>query len=122
MSLPPIPDPPNSWRAWLTGALQLIYAGQQALSTNIEAIMSQQDAFQSALDRQSAATASAVAGITREIQQLKDAVEALSTSNAPTQAQLDQINASAAALEQAASSLSADDTAETPPSGGTAPA
>jgi chromosome segregation ATPase len=75
--------------------------------------MSQQDAFQSALDRQSAATASAVAGITREIQQLKDAVDALSTSKAPTQAQLNQLNASASALEQAASALSADDTGGT---------
>jgi peptidoglycan hydrolase CwlO-like protein len=65
--------------------------------------------LQAALDRNTAATTAAGQAITAEITQLQDAIGQLSTSQPPTQAQIDQLNASSTALEAATASLVADD-------------
>lgn len=86
MSLPPLPSPPQTLENWETGALQLIYAGQQALFEQGVLLMATVAELQAAIDRNTAATNAAVAAM---------------GANAPTQAQIDQINANSAALEGA---------------------
>lgn len=70
--------------------------------------------LQADLDRNTAATTAASTAIANEIQQLKTAVGQLSTNQAPTQAQLDQLNASSSRLEAATAQLVADDPAPAP--------
>jgi ABC-type transporter Mla subunit MlaD len=66
--------------------------------------------LEAALDANTAATDAAVTAINAEIQQLADAIAALSTGAPPTQAQLDQLNAATQALKDATGALAADDT------------
>jgi phage-related tail protein len=74
--------------------------------------MAQNDDFSAALSRAEGATTTALSGIARQIQQLADE---LATDRAPTQAQIDRLNAVAASLEDASVRLAADDpTAPTP--------
>lgn len=80
-----------------------------ALINSQEAIMATVQELQLALDANTAATNAAVAGITTEIGQLKDAIAALSTAQPPSQAQLDQLKASTGKLEAATAALHADD-------------
>lgn len=108
LSLPPLPTPPLSYREWLTGALQLIYAGQQALNARIEqlenTVMASGADLTAKLDLVEAA-------IAKEIQQLKDAM-----GNAATLAELQAaVNSSVTRLDKMASDLGGDDPAETPP-------
>jgi hypothetical protein len=84
--------------------------------------MTQSDDFQSSLDANTAATDAAASAITAEIRQLRDALAQLSTSQPPTQAQLDQLNASTSKLQAATDDLRSDDTTTgTPQTGGAAP-
>src|SRR5690348_1315551 len=92
--LPPIPDTPENW---ITRAIAAIYAAQDAqletlgkFTTSLEGLMATVEELQAALDRNTAGVAAVSAAITQEIQQLKDAIDALSTAQPPTQAQLDQ--------------------------------
>ncbi len=124
--LPPLPPPPSggiivfspaAWR-WLTGSVQLLYAASQAqfavlgpLVNSMEGLMATVAELQAALDANTAATTAASAAITTEIAQLQAAIGALSTAQPPTQAQIDQLNASSTALETATAALVADDPA-----------
>lgn len=77
----------------------------------LEAIMATNAELQAALDANTAATAAVGTAISTEITQLASAIAALSTTDAPTQAQIDQLNASATALQAATVTLGADDPA-----------
>jgi hypothetical protein len=122
---PPLPAPlpavPLTPEAWLIqaarqqyDALGLIYGAIRQLALAQEDLRMATNDFQSQLDRNTAATAAASTAIQNEIQQLKTAIDALSTSQAPTQAQIDQLSAASQALEQATASLVADDDPNAP--------
>lgn len=81
--------------------------------------MATQAELQAALDKNTAAVTAVGTAITNEIAQLKAAIDALSTAQPPTQAQLDQLKASTTSLEAAVVSLKADD--PTTPPGPTPP-
>lgn len=139
-----LPNPPSTaliffgggqWD-WLATSLQLIYLAARAqqptsqdaivkafgtISKTLEQLMTQSSDFQGAIDRNTAATSASTAASAEErrqlqtvSQQLADAVAQLSTSQAPTQAQLDQINAASQALEDATAADVADDAPATP--------
>ncbi len=128
--LPPLPAPPpanlllfstQQWN-WLTKALAAVYAAHEAELDVLGAIVNSQEALmatvqelQNALDRNTASTEAAAAAIQTEIDQLKAAIDALSTSQPPTQAQIDQLNAASDKLEQATAALGADDPSAAPP-------
>lgn len=71
--------------------------------------------LQTALDRQTAATAAVGTAIAAEITQLATAIAALVPGAPVTQAQIDQLSASSDALEAATVSLTADDPAAPTP-------
>lgn len=117
----PLPSVPLTPEAWLIqaarqqyDALGLIFGAIRQLALAQEELRMATNDFQGQLDRNTAATTAAATAIQNEIAQLKAAIDALSTSQAPTQAQLDQLDASSTRLEQATASLVADDE-PTPP-------
>jgi hypothetical protein len=135
--LPNPPAAPFFWSSgawdWFAKALQNIYLAVRAqqpasqgaildvlgnMNTVLEHLVTQSDSFQGAIDRNTAATAAETAAGATERAQLADisakltaALAQLSTSQAPTQAQLDQINAASQALEDATAADAADDPA-----------
>jgi prefoldin subunit 5 len=130
VTLPPLPAPPTglglilfspaAWH-WIVQAFQALHAADQAqftvlgqLTQALETVMATVEELQAALDKNTADTAAAGAAIAAELAQLAAAIAALSTGAPPTQAQIDQLNASSAALEAATASLVADDPAAPP--------
>lgn len=86
-----------------------------ALNTQLETLRMAMDDIGASQDRAEASTTAALAGITTEIQQVRDAVAALGTSPTPEQlaALKARIDANADRIDAAVASMSADDT--TPP-------
>ena len=117
----PPPDPPHDGANFFERVRYLVNAArflvQEDLNTRheLEHLMATQAELQAALDANTAATAAAAAAISAEIGQLRQALSQLSAEWAPTQATLDQINASTSSLEAATAALVADDPAAAPP-------
>lgn len=88
-----------------------LYLVSEALNTRhgVAQLMATVAELQTALDANTAATDAAATAINTEIAQLQDAINALSTATPPTQAQIDQLNASTAKLTAATTALGVDD-------------
>jgi ABC-type transporter Mla subunit MlaD len=116
---PPNPPPSNAnlfeHIAYLVRSAQ--YLIEEALNTRFtqEQTMATLAELQAALDANTAAVEAAEAAITTEIAQLQSALAELSTSQPPTQAQLDQLNLATSRLAAATQALHADDPAAPTP-------
>lgn len=104
--LPPLPVEPISRDDWIVLALRTIVAIQEEL------LMSMSD-LNASQDRSEASTTAALAGISLEIQQVRDAVAALSTAATPEEitAFKARLDANTDRLDAAVTALSADDPA-----------
>lgn len=100
MSLPPLAAPPFAVEQWRDYAIQLTYAGQQAIVSLLEELRMSMDDLKTSMDRAEASQAAATAAARREIKQVLDAVNALGA--APT---VQDMQAFKARLEQHASNL-----------------
>jgi chromosome segregation ATPase len=111
---PPFP-PQYDFNGYLVQAVSWLV--QEALTTRSQLgdIMATLAELQAALDANTAAVEAAEAAITTEIAQLQAALAELSTSQPPTQAQLDQLNLATSRLAAATTALHADDPAAPTP-------
>jgi len=109
----PPPAPPRA--GYPIRALNWLIDEAIRTRTQLEAIMATLAELQSALDANTAAVTAAETAITTEITQLQAALAQLSTSQPPTQAQLDQLNQATSRLAAATTALHADDPAAPTP-------
>lgn len=116
MSFPAFPAGPKSFEqfvteafVWQFGSALQLSAGQEALAHRMEQIMATVAELQAALDRNTASVESLKTSVEHEIEQLRAALEQLSTQQPPTQAQLDQLSDATDALDAATAALGADD-------------
>lgn len=126
-TLPPLPDQPSpgflvifspaQWR-WIGQAFQAIHTDSEAiietlgpLTQALESVLVAMDDLSASQDRSEASTTAALAGITTEIQQVRDAVAALGT--APTAEEIAafkaRVDANTDRLDAAVALLTSDD-------------
>lgn len=117
MSLAVVPSPPGKHAHLFQQLDYLVKAAlwliTESLNTRhkLETVMATVEELQAALDANTASVAVLATAITTEIAQLAAAIAALTPGDPVTQAQIDQLNASTAALQTATASLTADDPA-----------
>lgn len=94
MTLPPLSSAPGPYRDWITGAIQLLYAGLQTLDTRLETVMAELGNLSTQVAQLKTAQAEIASDVDRQIQQLAEVQAALEAlGNQPTQAEIDALAA-----------------------------